>query len=40
MLALLLRWRNDPTSNIRFEYVGRKEQVEKIFTKPLPREAS
>jgi hypothetical protein len=25
--------------NIRVEYVGTKEQVEDIFTKPLPREA-
>jgi hypothetical protein len=25
--------------NIRVEYVGKKEQVEDIFTKPLPREA-
>ena len=25
--------------NIRFEYVGKKEQVEDIFTKLLPREA-
>jgi hypothetical protein len=25
--------------NIRFEYVGTKEQVVDIFTKPLPREA-
>jgi hypothetical protein len=25
--------------NIRVEYVGTKVQVEKIFTKPLPREA-
>jgi hypothetical protein len=25
--------------NIRFEYVGTKEQVIDIFTKPLPREA-
>jgi hypothetical protein len=25
--------------NIRVEYVGTKEQVAKIFTKPLPREA-
>jgi hypothetical protein len=24
--------------NIRVEYVGTKEQVEDIFTKPLPRE--
>jgi hypothetical protein len=26
-------------NNIRFEYVGTKEQVEDIFTKPLPWEA-
>jgi hypothetical protein len=26
-------------NNIRFEYVGTKEQVENIFTKPLPLEA-
>jgi hypothetical protein len=25
--------------NIKVEYVGTKEQVEDIFTKPLPREA-
>ena len=25
--------------NIRFEYVGTKEQVEYIFTKPLPQES-
>ena len=25
--------------NIRFEYVGTKEQVEEIFTKPIPRDA-
>jgi hypothetical protein len=25
--------------NIRFEYVGKKEQVADIFTKPLPRES-
>ena len=26
-------------NNIRVQYVGTKEQVENIFTKPLPREA-
>jgi hypothetical protein len=26
-------------NNIRVEYVGTKEQVEDIFTKPLPQEA-
>ena len=27
-------------NNIRVEYVGKKEQVVDIFTKPLPRESS
>jgi hypothetical protein len=32
-------WEQVVEKNIRVEYVGTKEQVEDIFTKPLPREA-
>jgi hypothetical protein len=32
-------WEQVAAKNIRVEYVGTKEQVEDIFTKPLPREA-
>jgi hypothetical protein len=32
-------WEQVAEKNIRVEYVGTKEQVEGIFTKPLPREA-
>jgi hypothetical protein len=32
-------WEHVVEKNIRDEYVGTKEQVEDIFTKPLPREA-
>jgi hypothetical protein len=32
-------WEQVAEKNIRVEYVGTKEQVEDIFTKPLPREA-
>jgi hypothetical protein len=32
-------WKQVAKKNIRVEYVGTKEQVEYIFTKPLPREA-
>jgi hypothetical protein len=32
-------WEHVAENNIRVEYVGTKEQVADIFTKPLPREA-
>ena len=32
-------WEQVAENNIRVEYVGTKEQVADIFTKPLPREA-
>jgi hypothetical protein len=32
-------WEQVAEKNIRVEYVGTKEQVADIFTKPLPREA-
>ena len=32
-------WEHVAKMNIRVEYVGKKEQVEDIFTKPLPWEA-
>jgi hypothetical protein len=32
-------WEQVVEKNIRVEYVGTKEQVTDIFTKPLPREA-
>jgi hypothetical protein len=32
-------WEQVAEKNIRVEYVGTKEQVAYIFTKPLPREA-
>jgi hypothetical protein len=32
-------WEQVAEKNIRVEYVGTKEQVEDIFTKPLPRES-
>jgi hypothetical protein len=32
-------WEQVAEKNIRVEYVGTKEQVEDIFTKPLPQEA-
>jgi hypothetical protein len=32
-------WEKVAENNIRVEYVGTKEQVVDIFTKPLPREA-
>jgi hypothetical protein len=32
-------WEQVVEKNIRVEYVGTKEQVVDIFTKPLPREA-
>jgi hypothetical protein len=32
-------WEHVAEKNARFEYVGTKEQVEYIFTKPLPWEA-
>jgi hypothetical protein len=32
-------WEQVVEKNIRVEYVGTKEQVANIFTKPLPREA-
>ena len=32
-------WEHVVEKNIRVEYVGTKEQVADIFTKPLPREA-
>jgi hypothetical protein len=32
-------WEQVAEKNIRVEYVGKKEQVAYIFTKPLPREA-
>ena len=32
-------WEQVAENNIKFEYVGTKEQVENIFTKPLPWEA-
>jgi hypothetical protein len=32
-------WEHVVEKNIRFEYVGTKEQVEDIFTKPLPIES-
>jgi hypothetical protein len=32
-------WERVAEKNIRVEYVGKKEQVTYIFTKPLPREA-
>jgi hypothetical protein len=32
-------WEHVTEKNIRVEYVGTKEQVAYIFTKPLPREA-
>jgi hypothetical protein len=32
-------WEQIVEKNIRIEYVGTKEQVEDIFTKPLPRES-
>ena len=32
-------WEQVAEKNIRVEYVGTKEQVVDIFTKPLPREA-
>jgi hypothetical protein len=32
-------WEQVAKKNIRVEYVGTKEQVADIFTKPLPREA-
>ena len=32
-------WEQVAEKNIRVEYVGKKEQVAGIFTKPLPREA-
>jgi hypothetical protein len=32
-------WEQVTDKNIRVEYVGTKEQVADIFTKPLPREA-
>jgi hypothetical protein len=33
------QWEQVAEKNTRVEYVGTKEQVEDIFTKPLPREA-
>jgi hypothetical protein len=32
-------WEEVAKKNIKVEYVGTKEQVADIFTKPLPREA-
>jgi hypothetical protein len=32
-------WEHVAEKNIRVEYVGTREQVEDIFTKPIPREA-
>jgi hypothetical protein len=32
-------WEQVSEKNIRVEYVGTKEKVEDIFTKPLPRES-
>jgi hypothetical protein len=32
-------WEHVAEKNIRVEYVGTKEQVENLFTKPLPHEA-
>jgi hypothetical protein len=32
-------WEQVAEKNIRVDYVGTKEQVADIFTKPLPREA-
>jgi hypothetical protein len=32
-------WEQVAEKNIRVEYVGTKEQVTDIFTKPLPRES-
>jgi hypothetical protein len=32
-------WEQVVEKNIKVEYVGTKEQVEDIFTKPLPRES-
>jgi hypothetical protein len=32
-------WEQVAEKNIKVEYVGTKEQVEDIFTKPLPRES-
>ena len=32
-------WEQIAEKNVRVEYVGTKEQVADIFTKPLPREA-
>jgi hypothetical protein len=34
-----LLWEQVAEKNIKVEYVGTKEQVAYIFTKPLPREA-
>jgi bifunctional DNase/RNase len=34
-----LLWEQVTENNIRVEYVGTKEQVEDIFTKPLPQES-
>jgi hypothetical protein len=31
-------WEHDTEKNIKLEYVGKKNQVEDIFTKPLVRE--